>query len=173
MRAFTEVIERAGTTTHEQRYKAMAMTELGVVAFDAGERRRRVRSAIARSRSSSRFSQARRAEVADAMSLVGRAALEQQETTVAIEFLEPACDIYGGCKGDVRARHAAALHPLALARAAVGRTDEARSALERPSITVREVPNASSSNKRCSSLLAASRRRADAARPDDAVARAN
>lgn len=129
VRAFTEVIERAGTTTHEQRYKAMALTELGFVAFDAG------RAETARAFGDRALEiflalrKARRAEVADAMSLVGRAALEQQETTVAIEFLEPACDIYGGCKGDVRARHAAALHPLGLARAAVGRTDDARSAL--------------------------------------------
>lgn len=82
--------------------------------------------------------QARRVEVADALSVVGVAALGAGESARAAHFLETACEIYRGCKGDVRASLAAAEGAWGEALAALGRRDDARASLERAFALYRE-----------------------------------
>lgn len=82
--------------------------------------------------------QARRVEVADALSVVGAAALMEGEPERAVRFLETACEVYRGCKGDVREALAAAESARGEALAALGRKGDARAAFERAIALLRE-----------------------------------
>ena len=74
--------------------------------------------------------QARRFEVADAMVVVGTSALIDHDFETAIEFLEPAFDIYRGCRVDVKEKFATAQARLGDALAAIGKKKEAHQAYE-------------------------------------------
>jgi tetratricopeptide (TPR) repeat protein len=82
--------------------------------------------------------QARRFEVADAMAIVGAVALMHGEAQTAVDWLEPACEIYRGSRVDVRARHALAAAHYADALRALGRVDDARAAYTRAIELLRE-----------------------------------
>ncbi|MBL9028160.1 MAG: tetratricopeptide repeat protein [Myxococcales bacterium] len=129
VRAFAGVLERTVDAPGAEPFVAQAFVEMGFLALAAGrdpnaralgDRALEILLALGK---------ARRFEVADGMTLVGIAALRQGEPEVAIEFLAPACEIYRGCKVDVRVRHGAAQHHLGLALAAAGKIEEARAAL--------------------------------------------
>lgn len=128
-RALSRVVELGTGAKGAERYAAMALTEMGFAVLAAGQdgearalgdRALEILLALGK---------ARRFEVADGMTVVGIAALGQGEPRVAADFLEPACEIYRGCKTDVRARHALALRHYGLALAALGKVDVARAAL--------------------------------------------
>jgi tetratricopeptide (TPR) repeat protein len=116
----------------------MALAEMGALALDAGQ------DADAREladRALERWvelRQARRYEVADALSVLGIAALRQGEPEVSANALQMACEIYGGSKIDVRLRLGRAEATRGEALAALGRIDEARLALTRALDAYRE-----------------------------------
>lgn len=138
--AFAAAIELAGEATDPEgrALYPTALTELAFLALEAG------RDAEAREladRALERWvelRQARRFEVADALCVVGLAALRQGEPETTATVLEMACEIYRASKVDVRARHgrAASGHAEALAR--LGRTDEARAAFRQAIGLLRE-----------------------------------
>ncbi len=133
MRAFVSVVERVGASGEREGlpFAAMSMTELGRIALDEGK------DGEARTLGDRalelwlELKQARRFEVADAMALVGAAALRQSDFEPAAAFLETACEIYGGCTVDVRARNATAATGLARALEGLGKREEARRGYER------------------------------------------
>jgi tetratricopeptide (TPR) repeat protein len=133
VRALLGALERSRETSDADAapIEAMALTALGSIALDAG-RHTEARELGARALEIwVHLRQARRFEVADAMALVGRAALRQNDARAAADFLEPACEIYRLCKVDVRERHATAARDYARALDALGRKEDARAAYRR------------------------------------------
>lgn len=130
VRAYAAVVERARDADDRAVLPslAMALAGLGTIALEAG------RDAEARALGDRALEawlavgQARRFEVADAMVVVGTAALRLGDAAPAAQFLETAREIYRGCKVDVRARHAAAATDHARALEALGRMEDARTA---------------------------------------------
>lgn len=128
LRAFSSVVERTGEVVEARAEVATAITEMGylVLADDRDDMARQLGD-----RALELFlelGRARRVGVADAMALVGIAALRQGEPAVATDFLETACDVYRGCKGALP-RHPEAAHQLGRSLAAQGKLAEARAAL--------------------------------------------
>lgn len=122
---------RGATDAESRALLPTALTELGVVAAESG------RDGDARELADRALElwvelrQARRYEVADALSVLGIAALRQGEPEVSANALEMACEIYRGSKTDVRARLGRAESTRGEALVALGRIDEARAALTR------------------------------------------
>jgi tetratricopeptide (TPR) repeat protein len=129
-RAFLSVIERGRllSDAEAQQNVGEAFTALGEILLAEGK------PAEARALGDRaleiwlELGRARRVEVADGMSLVGRAALLEGYAAAAVDFLEPACEIYRGATQRDRARHATAARGLAAALDASNRVEEARAA---------------------------------------------
>lgn len=126
-RSMLGIIARVPTTVDHDaaRYCAMAHTELGRIAHEAGK--------VAEARALGdraleiwlAIGEARRVEVAAGMALVGGAALDELDAEAAAPFLETACEIYGKCTGKHRSEHAKAAFDYARALDALQQRAEA------------------------------------------------
>ncbi len=132
-RAFVTVLQQVGKQNDARSlsFAAMALTALGELALEAGRDEEARKLGDRALELWLEVGQARRFEVGDAMTLVGRAALRERDLAVAEDFLATAIRVYQGCKIDVRARHAVAATAHAHALDALGRKPEALAAFER------------------------------------------
>ncbi len=128
--AFLEVLTRCRDTQDRALLPplASAFSALGEVMLEAGQPERARELGDRALEIWLELGKARRVEVADAMALVGSAALRLGDAAAACAFLAPACEIYRGCEPGARARHAAAAQSYASALEADGHAIEARAA---------------------------------------------